>query len=99
MRLSSEFLCDAVDRFISGFFSSHTCFSGVLSLYLSMILTVAFFGMTNVNNRLFGNCVWIIEASTQTVINAADFTVLICLCSCTPFQLKRPTDTLFLIIF
>ena len=99
IRLSYDFLCDAVDRFNS-VFSVHTlvlvAFHVIIFVYDTYF---GFVGMTNVNNVLFGNYVWILVTSTQAVFNAADFTVLIFLCSCTPFQVRCPTNMLFLIIF
>jgi len=99
MRLGCDFLCDAVDRFNS-VLSVHTL--DLVAFYVLVFIYdtyCAFVGMTNVNNSLSGNCVWLLVTPTQIVINAAAFTMLICLCSCTPFQVRRPTNTLFLYIF
>ena len=57
-----------------------------------------FVGMTNVSNSLFGTYVCMLATSTQTVVNAAALTVLVFLCICTPFQVRRHKNTLFLII-
>ena len=99
MRLDCDLLCDAVDRF-NYVFSVHTLVLVVFYVIIFIYDTYfGFVGMTNVNNSLFGNYVWILVTSTQTIINAAEFTVLICVCSCTPFQVRRPTYMYFLIIF
>jgi hypothetical protein len=99
MKLGCDFLCDAVDRFNS-VFSVHTLV--LVSFYVIIFIYdtyCGFVGMTNVNNSLFGNYVWVMLTSTQTVINVAAFTVLICLCSCTHCQVRHHTYMLFLIIF
>jgi hypothetical protein len=97
IRLDCDFLCDAFDSFNS-VFSVHTLVLVVFYVIIFIYDTYCgFIGVTNANNSLFGNNVWILVTSTQTIFNAADFTVLICWCSCTPFQVRRPTNRFFLI--
>jgi hypothetical protein len=99
MRFGCDFLCDAVDHFNPAF-PVHTLVLVVFYITVFIFDTYCgFVGMTNVNNSLFENYVWIFLTSTQTVINTADFAVLICLCSCTSFQVRDPTNMLFLTIF
>jgi hypothetical protein len=38
---------------------------------------------------------WIMMTCTETVVNAAGFTVLIYVCSCTTVQVRRCTAVLF----
>jgi hypothetical protein len=96
IRMGCDFLFDAVDRFNS-VFSVHTL---VLVAFYVIVFTYdtysGFVAMTNVGNSLFGSYVWILLTSTNTATNAAAFTVLISLCSCTSFQVRSSTNMPFL---
>ena len=51
--------------------------------------------MMNVNKVRFGSFIWIVVTCTETIVNAAGFTVLIYVCSCSTVQVRGYTIVLF----
>ena len=51
--------------------------------------------MLNVNKGRFGCVVWIAVTCVEIIVNAAGFTVLIYVCSCSTVQVTRYTIVLF----
>ena len=83
VRVRSGFVCDAVDLFNS-VFSVHTLV--IVTFYFLIFMYDSYYGvveMMNVNAGRFGSVMWIMVTCTETIVNAAGFTVLIYVCSCT----------------
>jgi len=51
--------------------------------------------MLNINKGCFVSVMWIMVTCSETVVNAAGFTVLIYIWSCTTVQVRRCTVVLF----
>jgi hypothetical protein len=52
-----------------------------------------------IRSAVFLNVMWIMVTCTETVVNAAGFTVLVYVCSCTSVQVRRYTVVLFLLTY
>jgi len=86
VRLRCDFICDAVDL-LKSMFSIHTL---VLSIfYFTVSNCNIYYGVVqtmNINKGRFGSVMCITVRCTETAVNAAGFTVLIYVCSCTSVQ-------------
>jgi hypothetical protein len=93
--MCSGYVYDAVDLFNS-VFSVHTPVTD--SFYFLIFIYDTYYGvvdMMNVNKGRFVSVMWIMVTCTETIVNAAGFTVQIYVCSCTTVQVRRYTVVLF----
>ena len=89
------FFTDAVDLFNS-IFSIHTfVFCDVYFLIIISDTNYTVVEIMNVNKGRFESVMCIIVTCTETVVNAAGFTVLIYVCSCSTVQVRRCAVVLF----
>jgi hypothetical protein len=89
IRQGCEFVCDFVDHFNS-VYSLHALV--LLAFYAVIFIYDTYYGVVqimNVNMGRFGSGMWIMVTCTETVCNAAGFTVLIYFCSGATFQVRR----------
>jgi hypothetical protein len=95
VRMICDCVCDAGDLFNS-VFSIHTLV--LVSFILILFINATYYGVVevlNVNKGRFVSVMWIMVTCTETAVNAAGFTVLIYVCSCTSVQVRRYTVVLF----
>jgi hypothetical protein len=68
--------------------------TGLLYLYLFNDTYYGVIEMMNVNTFHFVSVMWVMVTCTETVVNAAGFTVPIYVCNCTAVQVRRYTVVL-----